>query len=104
MSRYVEFTLPDGSTVVIESDEGDTGVVKAGVDEILERAQTTFERAIENARQAALVIVDKMRNLHHSPDEMEITFGVKASAELKNLVVAKAGLEASYNVKLTWRK
>ena len=30
MSRYVEFTLPDGSTVIMESDERETGVVRGG--------------------------------------------------------------------------
>jgi hypothetical protein len=38
------------------------------------------------------------------PDEVEITFGLKASGELGSLVVAKAGVEASYSVKLTWKK
>jgi hypothetical protein len=104
MSRYVEFDLPDGSTVVIESDEPDGGVVKAGLGEVAERARETFERAVENARKAALIIVDKVRGLHDSPDEVEVTFGLKASGELNTLVVAKAGIEASYSVKLTWKK
>lgn len=104
MSRYVEFDLPDGSTVVIESDGPDGGVGKAGLDEVAERARETFEQAVENARNAALVIVDKVRGLYDSPDEIEVTFGLKASGELNTLVVAKAGIEASYSVRLTWRQ
>ncbi len=105
MSRYVEFDLPDGSTVVIESDEPDGGVVKAArLGEVAERARETFEQAVENARNAALVIVDKVRGLYDSPDEVEVTFGLKASGELNTLVVAKAGIEASYSVRLTWRQ
>jgi len=103
MSRYVEFTLPDGSTVVIESDEGESGVVKAGrLGDAAERARETFEQAVENARKSAVVIVDKLRE--SGPDEVEVTFGLKASGELGSLVVAKAGVEASYSVKLTWKK
>lgn len=97
MSRYVEFDLSDGSRVVIESDEPDGGVVKAGLGEAAERARETFEQAVENARDAALVIVDKVRSLYDSPDEIEVTFGLKASGELNTLVVAKAGIEASYS-------
>lgn len=105
MSRYVEFDLPDGSTVVIESDELGGGVVKAArLGEVAERARETFEQAVENARNAALVIVDKVRGLYDSPDEIEVTFGLKASGELNTLVVAKAGIEASYSVRLTWRQ
>jgi hypothetical protein len=104
MNRYVEFTLPDGSTVIIESDEGDSGLVKAGAGEIAERARETFEQAAENARKAAMVILGKVRSgLPDPPDEVEITFGLKASGEIGSLVVAKAGLEASYSVKLVWK-
>ena len=88
MSRYVEFDLPDGSTVIIESDEDESGVV--------------FGQAVENARKSAMVIMDKVREL--GPDEVEVTFGLKASGELGNLVVAKAGVEASYSIKLKWKK
>lgn len=109
MSHYLEFTLPDGSTVVIESDEpprpSAEGVVKAsrGIVEVTRQASETFEQAIENARKAALLIVNKLRGLHDSPAEVEVTFGLKASGELGTLVVAKAGVEASYTVKLTWK-
>jgi len=105
MSRYVQFTLPDGSTVVIESDERETGVVKAGLGDVTKQAGETFEQAAEKARKAALVILDKVRSgLTDRPDEVEITFGLKASGELGSLVVAKAGVEASYSVKMTWKK
>lgn len=125
MNRYVEFELPDGNTVVIESDEPKNGLVKIdhvplegesqvtgavrtmrGV-EVLERANETFERAAENARKAASVILDKLSKLGesaNSPDEIEITFGLKASGELGNIVVAKASAEANYSVRMTWRK
>ena len=108
MSRYVEFALPDGSTVVIESDEPETGITKAavrGVGEVTERARETFEQSAENARKSALVILDKVRHgLSDPPDEVEITFGLKASGELGSMVVAKVGVEASYSVTLTWKK
>lgn len=102
MSRYVEFTLSDDSIVVIETDEDESGVVKAGLGDTIERAGGIFEQAIENARKSAMVIVDKMREL--GPDEVEVTFGLKVSGELGNIVVAKAGVEANYSVKLRWKK
>ena len=105
MSRYVEFTLPDGSTVIMESDDRETGIVKAGTGDVLKEATEKFEQAADNARKAALVILEKLRSgLADKPDEVEITFGLKASGELGSLVVAKAGVEASYSVKLTWKK
>jgi hypothetical protein len=105
MSRYVEFTLPDGSTVILESDGREADVVRgARPGELAKQATETFEQAAENARKAALVVLEKVRGLHDSPDEVEITFGLKASGELGSIVVAKASAEASYSVKLTWKK
>jgi hypothetical protein len=105
MSRYVKFELPDGSTVIMESDERETDIVKAGGGEVLKEASERFEQATDNARKAALVILEKLRSgLADKPDEVEITFGLKASGELGNLVVAKAGVEASYSVTLKWKK
>ncbi len=104
MSRYVEFTLPDGSSVILESDEREGGIVRAGRGDTLERARATFEQAAESARKAALVVLAKVSDMSERPDEVEITFGLKASGELGSMVVAKAGLEANYSVKLTWKK
>jgi hypothetical protein len=60
MSRYVEFTLPDGSTVIMESDERETGLVRSGrPGELAKQATETFEQAAENARKAALVVLEK---------------------------------------------
>jgi hypothetical protein len=105
MSRYVEFKLPDGSTVIMESDDRESGIVKAGVGEVLKEATEKFEQAADNARKAAVVILDKLRaEMTDRPDEVEITFGLKASGEVGSLVVAKAGIEASYSVTLKWKK
>jgi hypothetical protein len=69
-----------------------------------EQARETFEQAAENARKAALVILEQVRSLQQAPDTVEITFGLKASGELKTLVVGKVGAEASYSVRLTWKR
>lgn len=50
MSRYVEFTLPDGSIVVIESDEVESNEVENGVIKA-SRGQKASERAREKLEQ-----------------------------------------------------
>jgi hypothetical protein len=105
MSGYVEFTLPDGSSVFIESDDTESGTVKAGrLSDVTKQAQETFENAVENAHKAVLIVLDKVQELLQAPDQVEITFGLKASGELGTLVVAKAGIEANYSVKLMWKR
>ena len=105
MAQYVECPLPDGGVVIIESDANQGGVVKAGrLADMPEQARETFAQAAESTRKAALVILEQVRSLHEAPDTGEITFGLKASGKLKTLVVAKAGAEASYSVRLTWKR
>jgi hypothetical protein len=45
----------------------------------------------------------ELRALHDPPDEIEVEFGLKMSAEA-GAVVAATGLEANYRVTLTWRR
>ncbi len=106
MSRYIEFLLPDGTTIIMEGDDAGSEVVKAGrwAAPITERVQETFEQALEKAQRAAAIVAEKVRTLQpHVPQQVEVTFGLKASGELGTLVVAKAAIEASYSIKLVWK-
>jgi hypothetical protein len=55
-------------------------------------------------RRNADVFIKKVRGLSDPPDEVEVTFGLKATGELGNFAVAKAGAEASYTITLTWKR
>jgi len=104
MSTFVEFAMPDGSSVILECDESDEQLVKAGIGKI-NTSKEKFEDAIDKARKSGFLILKKIREgLTDTPDEVELTFGLKASGELGNLVIAKTSLEANYTVKLTWTK
>jgi hypothetical protein len=106
MTRYIEFELIDGGTVIIEAEgEPTEGLVSASSPgEMVEKAKDTFDEAIEHVRGAAGVIVRKLRSLTDPPDEMEVTFGLKASGELGNIVVGKGGVEANYTVTMKWSR
>lgn len=112
MAPYIGFPTEDGGTIVIEVDADvelmPKGVIKAGLGEraqaAVKMAQTTFGDALEIVRRNADAFIGKMRALHDSPDEVEIAFGLKATGELGNFAVAKAGAEANYTVKLTWKR
>ena len=45
-----------------------------------------------------------MRRLTDPPDEVEVTFGLKATGEVGNFAMAKVGTEASCTVTLTWKR
>jgi len=112
MKRLVEFPLQEGGTLLVEVDgpEGSTestmrgGVVKAArPGEIADKAQDTFEDALDKIKPAAQAIIDKLRALSDAPDEIEVEFGIKLSAEA-GAFIASAGVEANYTVTLKWTK
>lgn len=114
MTRYVQYTTADGGTVTIEiEDEAGTeasqgGVVKAGLSdkaqEAIIKVETTFENAVDAVRRNAQAIIDKVKALSDPPEEVEVTFGLKATGDVGNLAIAKVGTEASYTVRLVWKR
>jgi hypothetical protein len=115
MSRYIKYQTADGDVVLVEV-EGEAeaatpqgGVVKAGrvgeaVQDAVEEVQTKFEDAMHVVQQGAQTIINKVKGLSDPPNEVEVTFGLKATGELGNFAVAKASAEANYTVKMTWKR
>jgi hypothetical protein len=108
MARYIKYQTDEG-TLLVEVEEGEAGLAKGGrlgeaVEETVEEIQVRFEDAMNAVRQNAQVIVGKVRGLVDPPDELEVTFGLKAAGELGNFAVAKASAEANYTVKMMWKR
>ncbi len=113
MTRYIQYTASDGGTILMEVDEQEVaspeGVVKAGVADTVQktvaRAQSTFEGALDRVvRQNAEAFIQSVRSLTESPDELEVTFGLKATGEVGNIAIAKGGGEANFTIKLSWKR
>jgi len=105
MKHLVEFPLEDGTTILVEVDDSETGsVVRSGrVGDVVSKSQKTFEEAMDKVKPAASAIIAKIRSLHDAPDEVEVEFGLKMSADA-GAFVASAGVEANYKVTLKWKK
>ena len=113
MKRLIEFPLEEGGTMLVEVDEPESsaesttrgGVIKAArpTGEVVEGAKKTFEDAIDKIKPAAQAIIDKLRELRDTPDEISVEFGIKLSAEA-GAFIASAGVEANYKVSLKWTK
>lgn len=107
MRYLLEFPVEgqDDSVVVevftVESDEGDVPAAKPG--EIAYKANQSFEQALEPLKHTVNALVGKLRGLHEAPNEIEIEFGLKMSAEA-GAIVAAVGVEANYKVTLKWKR
>jgi hypothetical protein len=109
VSKYVEFPLESGGSIVIESaDEPirtSSGFLRSGEvgSEAANQASASFDASVESVRKSAELLVSKLRSLSTPPDELEISFSLKASSEAASLVVGKAGNDANFGVLLRWR-
>jgi hypothetical protein len=93
MRRYIEFPLDEGGFIMVEIDEPepDGGLVKASRESaMIERSQLNFDQALDKVRPAANAIIGKLRKLSDPPDEIEVEFGLKMSAEAGAVVAAPA--------------
>jgi len=110
MKRLVEFPSEDGQSVFVEV-EGDVlgGETRRGLSPsaMVERAQTSFEDALDKARPMASSLVKKLRDVGDSagtpPDEVQVQFGIVLSAGA-GAVLAAASAGANYTVTMTWKK
>jgi hypothetical protein len=105
MKRLVEFPLEDGTTMLVEIAEPDQGgLVKASrAGEMIVKAQLSLEKSLEKVKPAAEHVIAQLRKIQDSPDEVQVAFGLKLSADA-GAVLASAGAEANYIVTLKWVK
>ncbi|MCK4856620.1 MAG: hypothetical protein KAT58_01495 [candidate division Zixibacteria bacterium] len=107
MKQLIEFPLEDGSTILVEVDEpesaGGTARVARRGDKIVEKANQSFETALDKVKPTANAVIAKLRGLYDPPDEISVEFGIKLSAET-GVVLAAAGMEANFKVTLKWQK
>jgi hypothetical protein len=70
----------------------------------ISKVQNSFAEALHVIGNNSQAFIHEVRRLAESPDEVEITFGLKASGEFGTFAIAKANAEANYTVKLKWKK
>jgi len=103
MPTYFEYTMEDGSTVMVEGETQGEGIVKAssgGVDVV--QAGKKFSEALASVRGSLKALVAEMDALQ--VDAAEVRFGLKAVGEAGVFAVGKVGGEINYEVVLKWKK
>jgi hypothetical protein len=105
VKHLVEFSLEGGDTILVEVDEpGESiGRVARRLGEIAVQAKQSFEDAVDKIKPVAAIIITKLRSLSDQPDEVEVKFGLKMSAEA-GAIIAVAGVEANYEITLKWKR
>src|SRR5215208_3247381 len=110
MRRLVAFPSDSGELILVEvEDLGLSGETRRGLSPsaVVERAQTSFEDALEKAKPMATSLVGKLRAIGDAagnpPDEVQVEFGIVLNAEA-GAVLAAASAGANYKVTMTWKQ
>lgn len=110
MNRLVEFPSVTGEPILVEvEDVRLPGETRRGLSpsSVVERAQTSFEDALEKARPMATGLVGKLWAVGDAagnpPDEVQVEFDIILSAEA-GAVLATASAAANYKVTMTWKR
>lgn len=110
MGKLVAFPLEEGGSLLVEVPEGgESASVTRGLhggplaERTTERAQETFEQALDRVRPAAESLIQRVRRGPDAPEEVQIEFGLTLHAEA-GAFIAAASTEANFRVTLTWRQ
>jgi hypothetical protein len=104
MQHLVEFPLQEGGSIVVEVDEPEsTGTVRADREDAIAKAKQTFEDALNGVLPVTKSLVEKLRSVENTPDEIEVAFGVRLNTAV-GAVIASASAEANFSVTMHWSR
>ncbi len=103
MSKFVEYELEEGATILIETSEETGGVVQARRGEVdIVKSRKKFSDVLKNAKAQAGLLMKEIESLH--VDEAEVKFGLTTIGEVGNIAIGKIGMGVNYEVTLRWKK
>jgi hypothetical protein len=106
MKHIVEFPMENGDVLLVEVDDAmSSGTTLRGGHgtDMVERAQLTYEQAVDRIKPAAESIVHRIRRIAEPPDVISVEFGIKLNANI-GAILASTSAEAQFTLKLTWNR
>jgi len=98
--RFIEMEAIEG-TILVEIEENNVdGLELIGIKEKISSLKDFLDSLFANGK----AVIEKAKEL--TPDELEISFGIKGGVEFGTPVwgLAKATSESSINIKMKWKK
>ena len=100
MSRFIEMNGVEGQLLVEIDDNNFNDIELIGIREKLSSLSNVMDEILQNGKH----VIKKAQEL--SPDELEISFGIKGGIEAGNPVwgLAKASGEGHLSITIKWKK
>lgn len=105
MTTQDPFIIDENATVIVEfsSRTGGFGEVSSSPEDLARRSAEALDKAMDTIHHMARRVNATIKQLADPPAEVEVDFGIKFTSEA-GAVIAKAGVDCSINVKLTWER
>jgi hypothetical protein len=104
MTQLMQVNLDEGTWVLVDIAEHDAGVARAGrVGDVIQSSINSLEAALAPVCATAATAMRAFRAGLAMPDEIEIGFGVRLTAEA-GAVIAKSGVDAHLDVTVRWAR
>jgi hypothetical protein len=100
LTELLRYTLQDGTEVHFETAESSAISQRSGAPEIIDGGALG-----SRLRAVALAAEEVTKELRQAmtPDEIELSFGIKVSGEVNWWYFAKVQGESTMNVRVTWK-
>ena len=102
MTRVAEIPLEGGGTILMEVAAATPAVRGRGGLDVL-AIEEPLDRMLAGLGPTTRVILDQLAALADAPQEIEVEFGVKLSADAR-IIIASAGGEATFRIAMRWSR
>jgi hypothetical protein len=105
MTKLLQFDTDGGGPILIEVTEPAAGTVTRGgrADALVVEAGESLDQVLGRLGPVIKGVVAQLRAATDWPDEVEVEFAVKLSAD-SNVIIARAGGEANFRISLRWER
>jgi len=110
MPNFIEITLDENTKIYLETakddikkGDGSLFIPAASDGQILEKTKKYLDDTLNQIKVFSNKIADSIKSLDITPDEFEVDFAVKFSAEA-GIIISSVSSEASITIKLKWTK
>lgn len=108
MRNILEVTMNDGTKMYIEAfnNELHNGtdsvfVPASSGEEIIKKTMKQLSQSLSSISNFSNTIIEKIRNVDICPNEIEVDFSVKFSADA-NVIISSMSSEANFVIKMKW--
>jgi hypothetical protein len=99
-NQLIRFRTVSGVDVLVEVDD-ESGFQKVRADGVVADAKEKFDEALQTVNAAAESALGVFRSGSANPENIEIEFGIKLSAQA-GAVIARTAVEGHLLVRLSW--